>query len=76
MLIPSPLPATSIFFKGGHWGEKKTKTTEVWREKIGTKVSSSSQQSNSEILFVTAWDLEYFLQVHPSPQAHLAIISQ
>ena len=25
MLIPSPLPATSIFFKGGHWEEKKKK---------------------------------------------------
>lgn len=75
MLIPSSLPATSIFFKGGHWEEKK-KTTEVWREKTSTKVSSSSQQSNSVMLLITAWDLEYLIQVHPSPQAHLAIISQ
>lgn len=73
MLIPSPLPATLIFFKGGHW-EKKKKTTEVWREKTSTKVSSSSQQSDSVMLLITAWDLEYL--IHPSPQAHLAIISQ
>ena len=70
MLISSPLPATSIFFKGGHWEKKKkNQTTEVWREKTGAKVSRGSQQSNSVTLLVTAWDLEYFIQVtlHPRP---------
>ena len=75
MLIPSPLPATSIF-SNGDTGRKKKKTTEVWREKTGAKVSSGSQQSNSVMLLVTAWDLEYCIQVHPSAQAHLAIICQ